>query len=485
MSVTQKDYEEVIGLGLKLVTKQDTDRLMASILDKGMEITGCDAATLYVCDGDFLRFKIMKTLSMNVNRGADGEDITDIPPVAMREENVCAYAALHRCVVNIPDVYHYEHFDFSGPREYDRLTGYHTRSMLVVSLVDPEEKTLGVLQMINAMDGEGNVIPFGKEYDIVIQGLGNIAAMALTSIRYLTETKRTFHSFVEAISSVVDEGIPYNETHTKNMAKYALLLTFKINEKHAAGEAEEYFDENRQEQLALAALLHDVGKVAVPRDVINRATRLSGELKTVESRFELLGCYYKIDLLQGRMDEEAYGKRMEELEQGLALVHRVDNATVLEDEDFNAVQALGEKFYEKEDGSRIPYLTDFERECLSIRRGTLTADMRRVVQQHVEGTKRILSKVYFSHNYEMVPKWAYEHHELLDGSGYPCHKTAEELPIESRILTVTDIYEALTASDRPYKKQMPEKEAIGILTDMAKEGKLDKRLVEWLGEIVL
>ena len=169
MRLEYEDFKKILNIGINLSTGRDRNKILASILESGMEITNCDASTLYLYENDQLSFKIMKTLSMGISRGVDGEAITDIPPVAMKEENVCAYTAIHREIVNIPDVYDSDRFDFSGPKQYDSLTGYHTKSQLVIPLENNENDLIGVLQLINAMDEDGNVIPFDKQYDIIIR----------------------------------------------------------------------------------------------------------------------------------------------------------------------------------------------------------------------------------------------------------------------------------------------------------------------------
>ena len=484
MSFDYKDFEKIMNIGIELSTESDSNKLLAGILQKGMEITNCDGATLYLYQEGKLSFKIMKTLSLNISKGEDGAPI-DMPPVPFKEGNVCAYTAIHREVVNIADVYHSERFDFSGPKNYDAITGYRTQSMLVIPLETNDGALLGVLQMMNAKDSQGQVVAFEQEYEMVIRSLGSLTAIALTNIRLLEEMKRQLHSFVEAMATAIDERTPYNGSHTRKVAEYALLLADKINEKNLAGETQEYFDADRKEKLGLAALLHDIGKMIIPRSVMNRATRLDGDMKQLEDRFEVIKCYLRIDSLTGRISREEYLEKSQEIDDSLEWIHRIDDVGFLPEEDYLRVQKLAEQTYEKESGEVIPYLTERERECLSIRKGTLTADMRILMENHVVMTSKVLSKVYFNPNYIDVPRWAGEHHELLDGTGYPGHLSGDQLDLETRILTVTDVYDALTSRDRPYKKPMPKEKAIGILKSMAEEGKVDGRLVDWLNEAVV
>lgn len=482
MHLEYSDFKDILNIGIALSTEKNQNHLLTSILENGMRITNCDASTLYLYEDNKLLFKIMKTISMGVSRGVDGELIDDIPPVPMKEENVCAYTAIHREVVNIPDVYNSDRFDFSGPRQYDAITGYHTRSQLVIPLENSENELIGVLQLINAMDDEGNVIPFDEQYDIIIRSLGSIAAIELSNLNYVEALKAQLYSFVEALTTALDERTPYNASHTRNVEKYAALLADHITKMHEKGICEETFDSERKEKLQLAALLHDIGKMIVPLNVMNRATRLDSELSGVDARFKLLKALYEIDMLRGRITEETYTETIAELASDLTFIHEVDSMGFLNDDNYERVHRIASKQHVDENGTVIPYLTGHETECLSIRRGTLTEKDREAMENHVVMTEKILDKVRFNQNYAMVPKWAASHHEFLNGTGYPKHLTADELDLETRILTVVDIYDALTASDRPYKKPMPKEKAFGILRSMAEEGKVELRLVEWLSE---
>ena len=485
MALTVQDFKDILNVGIQLTVEKDGNKLLNTIVDKGMQITNCDASTLYLYEDNVLKFRIMRTISQNVCRGADGEPITDIPPVPFKEENVCAYTAIHRKVVNIEDVYHSEEFDFSGPKRYDAMTGFRTQSMLVIPVENNTGDLIGVLQMMNAQDENGNVIPFDPQYEIIIRSLGSLAAIELSNIQYVEEIKEQLHSFVEAMATAIDERTPYNGSHTRKVAEYATILAKKINEKYEAGECEEAFDDERLEKLQLAALLHDIGKMIVPRSVMNRATRMDRDMAALEDRLALLTCYYEIDALKGKITTEEYEEKAALLKDILEFVHRIDNVGFLQQEDFDRVQEIAKMYYEKEDGERVYYITERERVCLSVRKGTLTDEDRAIMESHVTMTAKILSKVHFNKNYIDVPRWAAEHHEYLNGSGYPNHINGEQLDTETRILAIADIYDALTASDRPYKPPMPKAKACAILHSMVEEGKLEGRFVDWLEEAVM
>ena len=480
--LTNKELREIVDIGIELTTEKNKNRLLEKILKTAMEISNCDAGTLYLYTGDSLEFKIMKTLSQNISKGEQGEKI-DLPPVPLREENVCAYAAIHKELINIEDVYHSVRFDFSGPKKYDAITGYRTQSMIVIPMMDAEEELVGVLQLMNSMDKAGNIIPFTEDAEFVLRSMGSQAAVSISNMKYMEEIKVQLYSFVSAFATAVDERTPYNGTHTRKVAIYSVILADYINKMYEEGKCDEYFDDSRKDQLHLAAALHDIGKMIVPLSVMNKATRLDGGLVKIEERFRLLKAYYEIDYLKDKISKEEFDEKINYLDDSFQFISEVDGAGFMPDEKLAKVEEIAAKYHEKEDGSKLYYLTEVEKDCLSIRRGTLTCEEREIMESHVVMTKKILDKVHFSKNYSKVNLFASTHHECLNGTGYPSKLTAKDLELESRILAVVDVFDALTCTDRPYKKPMPKEKAFAILHDMAnKEGKLEDRLVTWLEE---
>ena len=482
MQLSQDDFEQILKIGIELSAEKNENRILASILENGMAITHCDAGTVYLYEEGQLVSHMMQTVSLGINRGGDGKAIADLPPVPMQEKHICAYTAIHREIVQIPDIYDSDRFDFSGQKCSDSRMGYHTTSMLTVPVQNHEKELIGVLQMMNAQNEKGDVVPFENQYHLVIQSLASLAAIELTNLRYVEEIKAQLHSFVEAMATAIDERTPYNGTHTRKVAEYAEKLAKQINQKHAQGKCAEYFDEERMEILLLAALLHDIGKMIVPLSVMNRATRLDRDLAKIEDRFELLRTFYEVDMLRGRITKAAYEEKMRELDDDLALIYEINGMGILDDVHYEKVCILARKKHRKTDGTVTPYITQQEAKYLKIRRGTLTDEDRKQMEGHVVMTGKILSKVHFNRQYQNVQKWAASHHEFLDGTGYPDHLTADRLDLESRILTVADIYDALTARDRPYKKPMPREQAMEILRSMAADGKIEPDLVNWLDE---
>lgn len=476
------EIEKVLDIGIALSKEKDRNKLLDMILDSGMEIAHCDGGTLYIQQGESLQFRVMKTISMNVDKGKDGETI-DLPPVPMREENICAYTLIHKRILNIPDVYASREFDFSGPLRYDSMTGYHTQSMLTIPLLNQEDEAVGVLQLINAMDEEGKVVPFDESLERIVLSLASQATIAVSNVRYLEEIKDQMWSFTEAMAEAIDTRTPYNANHVRNVAVYAGRIADHINTLHGQGKETEYFDANRREQLVLSALLHDLGKLVIPTKVMNKATKLEEKLGAIEERLERIELKYRICFLEGKITKEEFNTRTEQLDEIRRLVQDVNRSGYLTDEKQNALQEAFTLSY-REGGEEIPYFTAEEQEALLIRKGTLTEAERVIMESHVEMTERILSKVHFHANFSNAAKFAVEHHECLNGTGYPRRLTGEQLALESRILAVADICDALLATDRPYKKPLPREKAFAILRDMAEAGRIDKKIVEYLAACI-
>lgn len=482
MEYKKSELMKILDTGIALSKEKDRNRLLDKILTESMDIAHCDAGTLYICKEDKLYFQVMKTISMNVDKGRNGEKI-ELPPVPMVQGNICAYTVIHKKPLNIENVYENREFDFSGPYEYDRMTGYHTESMLTIPLLNQEEEAVGVLQLINAMDEQGQVTAFDQRMEYIIMALASQAAIAVSNIRYMEEIKEQMWSFTEAMAETIDTRTPYNANHVRMVANYAGKLADYVNEQHEKGLEEEYFSTNRKEQLVLSALLHDIGKVSIPIKVMNKATRLEDRLQDIEIRFELFRTRYKVQLLEGQLTPEEYSEMLEQLDKALALVREVNAMGFLPEEKEQELHNIFTYTYKGTEGEQ-PYFTEEEKEDLLIRKGTLTEKERKIMESHVEMTERILSKVHFNVNYQESVKWAVQHHECLDGSGYPRKLTAESLSTEARILAVADICDALLATDRPYKKPIPKDKAFGIMRDMAEHGKIDGKIVDYLEKCI-
>lgn len=294
---------------------------------------------------------------------------------------------------------------------------------------------------------------------------------------YQQELKKQMWSFTEAMAAAIDERTPYNASHTRNVAKYCGMIADRVNVHHAKRKEKDHFSANRKEQLMMGAYLHDIGKMAVPLSVMNKATRLDGREGDIEKRLEMIRLKARIRLLEDGESKEWYEAVVEKTEKAWEMVEKVNAAGFVDEDTRKELADVLE--YRFDD---VPFFTEEEKRCLSIVKGTLTDDERRIMESHVVITKRILDKVYFNKYFKNSPVWAAQHHESLDGSGYPEKLTGDQLSADARILAVADICDALLATDRPYKKPIPMEKAFAIMRDMADKGKIDGKYVEYLYE---
>lgn len=470
-----------MNVGVLLSSERDLNKLLEQILSSVMELAHCDAGTLYLLDGDALRFRIMRNDTLKTYSGGDGT-LPDLPPVPMRPENVCAQALLEGRTIHVADVTYSPDYDFSGPARYDAMTGYHTRSMLAVPMRSRTGEKLGVLQLINAMDGRGNVQPFPEETALILESVASQAAITIQNVRYIREIQELFRSFVRVMSSAIDERSPYNGSHTRHMAAYGERFLDYLNGQAEAEGGEPPFPPQRREELIMSVWLHDIGKLVIPLEIMDKPARLLPEqYSAFVHRMEVIRLLGEIDALSGGgADPTALARETDEAK---ALVDSVNTAGFVTDENLAALDRLSGRTYRDRDGRERPWLTPDELAKLSIRRGTLSDEERSTIQSHVVMTDKLLSQIRFSPELSHVRGWAARHHEFLNGSGYPKGLSGEEVPMEVRIITILDIFDALTADDRPYKPGMPVERALSVLDAMAnKEGKLDSELVRMFTE---
>ena len=476
----QRQAEKILEMGIQLTSERNYDELLVKIIECAMEITNCDGGTLYLHEQGELQFSIIKTKSLGINQ--KGKEMKSFPPVPMNEKNVCAYAALHRQLLNIEDAYNCQEFDFSGPREYDQMSGYRTKSILVFPLVNHEDDLVGVVQLINAQDENHQVIPFEPEYEKVLQSLGSQAAVAVSNMRFVHEIEQLMMSITQVFTDAIDTRIPYNYYHSRNVYLYVQLLVDYINEQYEKGLVEKHFETSEKSELLMAALMHDIGKLVIPNEVIDKTTRLGNKLPLVLEHFDHLCALYHIDYLEERISRNEWIETKNELLDAKAKVEELNRKPKLSEEDIDYVEKLSHKKYTNTNGTQISFLSLDEAECLKVQSGNLTISERDIIRSHVKYTEKYLRKMNFGKRYPHIIEWAGAHHELLNGSGYPKGLKGVEIPYEARMLTIVDVFEALTSSDRPYKKAMEENKALGVLDNMVNDGELDGNIVELFKE---
>ncbi len=456
---------ELLDISIALSVERDRDSLLERILTAAMDITCCDGGTLYIKSGNTLSFRLMITRSNGTLKGGHYGDI-DLPPVPISSDHVCARSVLEEKLINLSDVYQNDIFDFSGPQRYDAITGYKTTSMLVVPMQDDKGKIIGVLQLINALADDGSIISFPHECEQVVLALSSQAAICLTNMNYAAAVQALLDSLVSVLSTAIDSRSPYNANHTRNMAIYAERFICWINQDDHGW----YFTDSEKRQFLMSVWLHDVGKLTTPLYIMNKESRLSSGLERVLARLQTISLLGRIHALENGTDNSALE---EELHRAHVVINEANTIDYLRDDLLVAIQGFGEKTFVDAQGREQHWLTSDEVAALSVRKGTLTEGERRIMEQHVVMTSRILSEVTFTGDYAKVPIWAQQHHEFLNGKGYPNRLLGDEIPRETRLLTILDIFDALTARDRPYKSPMKLEKALSILQGMASDGQID------------
>ncbi len=457
---------KILDISLALSSEKDDETLLELILTSAMDIAGCDAGTLYIKRDDKLYFKIMITQSMGGRLDSD-----NLPPVELTRQNICAKALLDNTLINISNVQDNDYSGHEGAKRYDAMTGYVTRSMLVVPMIDKENHEIGVVQLINAMNSDGEAVPFSEEQEVYISALSSLAATCLVKMGQALEIKGLLNSLVRALSTAIYKRTPYNVNHTRNMVQYTEKFLSWLD----THRPELAFSEDDKKQFIMSVWLHDVGKLTVPIEVMNKSSRLGDALERVLTRLDIIELTAKLDEAKNGIPFEQMAQK---LERAREIIIEANTVGRMNDDILDEIEEIAQRTYIDLQGRTRNWLTSSELTSLSITTGTLTMEERYVMQSHVVMTESILGQVSFGSNYMMVKKWASEHHELLDGSGYPKQLKGDELCKETRILTIIDIFDGLAAKDRPYKPMIKLEKALVILRSMAHEGKLDSHLLE-------
>lgn len=484
-------------IGSALSSQRDPMRLMEAILLGAKDLTAADGGTIYRFDeaGDCLRFEIVRTDSLGIALGgAEGAPV-DLPPVPLHladgRDNlasVVACAVLQDRTVNLADAYRARGFDFSGTRAFDRTTGYRSRSMLTVPMRNHEGEIIGVLQLLNARSGDGSTtIPFSPFAQRLAESVASQAAIALTRQRLLEDMEGLFESFVRLIADAIDAKSPHTGGHCRRVPEIAMLLADAATATGNGPLADFALDGADRYELQIAALLHDCGKIATPEWVMDKATKL----QTVTDRIDLVATRFAVlrqEAATTRARAVAAGadrvaaEREEAdavaaLDDDLAFLRTVNRGgEAMSDAAMQRVRRIAARRWVDHTGAERPLLDGDEVDNLCIARGTLNPRERAIIQDHIVATISMLESLPYPKHLRRVPEYAGCHHERCDGRGYPRGLTRDEMSIPARIMGIADVFEALTAADRPYKRPMPMSQALTILGRMAEEGHVDRDL---------
>jgi len=479
--------DKLAEIGYQLSKERHLPRLLNLIIEEGIRITNSDGGTLYLrTEDDRLAFEIMKNKTMGTDFGGISE--TPIPeqiyPVKLytpegkpNHSNVSAYVGLTGETLNIPDAYENKDFDFSGAKGFDARFGYRSKSFLTIAMKNHENDIIGVLQLINATNPETEeIIPFSEDMQNLVESLASQAAVAITNVRLIEGLENLLESFIQLIADAIDEKSPYTGGHCSRVPALAVLLAEKVNQTTEGIFADVHFSEEDMDELRIAAWLHDVGKITTPEYVVDKATKLEtiyDRVHELNVRFEVLKRDAEIEYLKALAETSdaaerkqfklQFKKRLAQLEDDRLFLNKCNTGgEFMADEKKERVQAIAKERLTL-DGVEQDLLSEDWVMNLNISRGTLTNSERDKINDHITVTIDMLEKLPFPKHLKRVPEFAGGHHETMIGTGYPRGLWKKDMSIQARIMGIADIFEALTASDRPYKKGKTLSEAMRIM----------------------
>jgi HD-GYP domain-containing protein (c-di-GMP phosphodiesterase class II) len=483
-------------IGTALSAEKSLDHLLEMIVDHARKFTNADAGTLYIMSDDEteLNFAIVQNDLLKVRMGGTGEEIS-WPPIPLKNAdhspnyaNVSAYAAISGETVNIPDVYDAKGFNFEGTKKFDKGTGYRSKSMLVVPLRNHENDIIGVLQLLNAQDSSnGDVIIFSQECQEMTLSLASQAAVALSNNRLIHDLQNLLESFIKTIATAIDEKSPYTGGHVRRVAELTMTIAQKINQTNEGYFASIRLSDDQLQELRLAAWLHDVGKITTPEHVVDKAKKLEtvhDRIYEIRARFELLKKEYLLEMQKSSSNKdkssvktnEELAEIIKQLDEEYEFLAELNNGSEFtRDEMIARINEIGKRTW-LVDGQTMPLLSADEITNLSIRRGTLNDEERNIINNHALVTHKMLSQLPFPRKLRHIAEYAAAHHEKIDGTGYPRGLKGDQISLQSRIIAIADIFEALTAKDRPYKVGKTMAEALKIMEFMVKDKHIDAEL---------
>lgn len=474
-------------IGIALTSETYLPALLELIVREVRNFTRADAGSLYSVDRNQLRFEVAQNDTLAARKNEVYEAFRPYP-MPLDKTSIAGYVAITGKTLNISDVY-----ELTGEEEYrfnpafDDRNRYRTRSMLVVPIGNQSGEIIGVLQLINSQDENGNVVVFNREQEDLVLSLASQAAAAIENARLINAVHEIFASLVRYSASAIDARSPHTAGHSRRVATYAMRLARAINDETEGNLEDVFFSDKELEELNYAAWLHDIGKIGVREELLERVDRLSSaEMELISTRFEAIKLAVARDFERQKSeskDSEGINhfeleRRLQEVDEDLAFIRKINKAKDLTSEEIQRVQELQGKSFRNARGEVRAYLSEEEARHLSLPAGNLTGMEFQEVQGHVLQTLNIINKIPFTKDLERIPVIAAAHHEKLDGSGYPLGLTAPDIMIQARILGIADVYDALTATDRPYRGAMPVQEALRHLIEEAEVGKLDRDLVD-------
>ncbi|MBE9608973.1 HD family phosphohydrolase [Chitinilyticum piscinae] len=488
-SVLRERLERLNAIGIALSGETDINALMEHILVAAKSLVHADAGTLYRLQDDQLHFEIVMTDRLGVALGGTTGKAVPLPPVPLyhsdgtpNRNNVVACSVLEGRTINIADAYEAQGYDFSGTRRFDAANSYRSQSFLTVPLKNHEREIIGALQLINALDSKGETREFDAEDQHLVESLASQAAIALTNRALIESLQTLFESFIKLINLAIDDKSPYTGGHCQRVPALTMLLADAAAATTSGPLRDFQLNETERYELQIAGLLHDCGKVTTPVHVVDKATKLQtlyDRIGLIETRFEVLKRDAEIAHLRGELTHEAHVQLLAQYADDLAFLRRCNvGGEFMRDEDLARLHHIAGYRWRTPQGVDEPFLSNDELQNLAIRKGTLTDSERQIINHHIEVTIQMLESLPWPKHLRNVPEYAGGHHERMDGKGYPRGLTREQMSIQARIMGIADVFEALTARDRPYKHGMKLSQAMTIMARMVAEQHIDPDLFE-------
>jgi len=496
--------EKLNEIGIALSSEKNTPKLLEMILRGAKTILNADGGTLYLATEDkrHLKFEIIMNDSLGIMMGANLGEAIPFEPLPLYDPDgnpnntmVAAHAALYKKTINIPDAYMAKGFDFSGTRTFDLRMGYRSQSFLTLPMLNHENELIGVLQLINTKGEDQQIVEFSKVSQRIGESLASQAAIALTNNKLIGQFRELFESFINLMSEAIDKKSPYNGAHCRRVPTLTMMIADAACKANYGIFKDFTLDDDERYELRIAGLLHDCGKVTTPVHVIDKATKLEtifDRIHLINTRFEVLKRDAEITFLNQKIAAIESGNLsiIPELED--ALQQKISQYS--SDQNFLRICNVGGEFMREEykerlqiiadyrwidpQGVETSFLTENEVYNLNIARGTLTAEERKIINDHIVVTIEMLEQLPYPRNLRRVPEYAGGHHERMDGKGYPKGLTREEMSLPARMMGIADIFEALSSKDRPYKKGKTLTECLQILGNMKLNHHIDPDLFD-------
>ena len=499
--ISRLEYLNAVGIALS--QERDINKLLETILVAAKNLTHADGGTLYRLVNGKLQFEIVRTDSLAIAMGGSSGNAVPFYPIPLHDKDgkpnytmIAAYAALTHKTVNVADAYAEEGFDFSGTRNFDKRTGYRSTSFLTVPMKNHEGEVIGVLQLLNATDPvSGQVTTFSDHDQRLAESLASQAAIALTNRLLIQQLEALFESLIELINTAIDDKSPYTGGHCKRVPVLTMMLAEAAHQAEEGPLADFRMTDHDRYELKIAGLLHDCGKITTPVHVVDKATKLQtifDRIELVATRFEALKAQAEAAMLReklraleagdahaARRAEEECAARLRQYDEDREFLRGTNiGSERMSPDDQARVSRIAAYTWRDERGETVPFLTTDEEENLTIPYGTLSKPEREVINYHIVATIKMLEALPWPRHLTKVPEYAGGHHERMDGKGYPRGLKREEMSVPARVMGIADIFEALTAKDRPYKKGKTLSESLAILGKFKENGHIDPDLFD-------